>query len=71
MADIWKTKKTIVNVEHDYRNDMHYSVSTCDSAEGEVYIEAEGKINGREIGYEIEMPLADVPFFVELLKEFC
>ena len=34
MADIWKTKKTIVNVEHDNRNDMHYSVSTCDTAEG-------------------------------------
>lgn len=69
-VDVIKTKKTTVNVGRNYDNDMDYSVSMCDTAEGEVYIEAKGRISGRAVSYDLEMPLSDIPYLTDLLREF-
>lgn len=70
MADVLKSRDTKVVVSHDGQNENEYSATICEEAQHMVFIHVEGVTNGCKVFFDLEMLRADIPYLVDLLKEF-
>lgn len=71
MTNIIKSKVTKVLVSHDGQDENEYTATVVEDAPNMVFIFADGSINGKKVSFELEMIKADVPYLIDLLKEFC
>ena len=65
-----KSKNTKILVSHDNLNENEYEVTTCENAQNMIFLSVEGMVNGKRETYDIEMLREDVPYLIDLLKEF-
>lgn len=70
-ADITKSKSTSVMVSREGCNEVTYKASVFEEYPETMCIDIEGIYNGEEVSENIELPLADMPYLVDLLKEYC
>ena len=70
-ADVTKSKSTSVMVSREGANEIEYRSSVFEEHPDTMCISIEGHHNGKEVSENIELPLADMPYLVDLLKEYC
>lgn len=71
MADITKSKSTSVMVSREGCNEIEYKASVFEEFPDTMCINIEGCHDGRDVSADLELPLADMPYLVDLLKEYC
>ena len=70
-ADVTKSKSTSVMVSREGANEIEYRSSVFEEHPDTMCIDIEGIYNGEKVSENIELPLADMPYLVDLLKEYC
>lgn len=70
-ADVTRSKSTSVMVSREGVNEIEYRSSVFEEHPDTMCIDIEGIHNGMKVSENLELPLADMPYLVDLLKEYC
>lgn len=69
-ADVTKSKSTSVMVSREGCNEVTYKASVFEEKPDTICIDIDGCYDGNKVSEYLELPLADMPYLVDLLKEF-
>lgn len=69
-ADVTKSKSTSVMVSREGCNEVTYKASVFEEYPDTICIDIDGSHDGEQILESIELPLSDMPYLVDLLKEY-
>lgn len=70
-VDVIKSRSTSVLVSRNRDNEIEYKALLPEDHPGIVCLNIEGMFNGKEIWHNMDLSLADIPYLVDLLKEYC
>ena len=70
-ANVIRSKSTSVMVSREGVNEIEYRSSVFEEHPDTMCISIEGRHNGMKVSENLELPLADMPYLVDLLKEYC
>lgn len=70
-TNVTRSKSTSVMVSREGRNEITYKTSVFEEHPDTMCIDIDGYHDGRGVSESLELPLADMPYLVDLLKEYC
>lgn len=70
-TDVTKSKSTSVMVSREGLNEITYKASIFEEHPDTMCIDIKGQFDGEDVSESLELPLGDMPYLVDLLKEYC
>lgn len=70
-AEVTKCKTTSVMVSREAKSEIEYKAILPEEYPDIICIDINGRIKGQDLWHNMDIPLADVPYLVDLLKEYC
>ena len=70
-VDVIKSRSTSVLVGRNHDNEIEYKAIQPEEHPGIICLDIGGRLNGEKIWHNMNLPLVDIPYLVDLLKEYC
>ena len=70
-VDVIKSRSTSVLVGRNHDNEIEYKAIQPEEHPDIICLDISGRLNGKEIWHNMDLPLVDIPYLVDLLKEYC
>ena len=70
-VDVTKSRSTTVYVGRDHNNEIDYKAILPEEHPDIICIDIHGRLKGEDIWHNMDLPLTDIPYLVDLLKEYC